>query len=45
MRTGDVGNYSYEGFCIDLLHEMAVLLNFTFEIIEVEDGTYGMEVN
>uniref|UniRef100_A0A915EK41 Uncharacterized protein n=1 Tax=Ditylenchus dipsaci TaxID=166011 RepID=A0A915EK41_9BILA len=34
---------TYEGFCIDLLQEMANTLNFTFEIVEVEDGTYGVE--
>ena len=34
----------YDGFCIDLLIEMSKFLNFTFEIIEVEDGTYGIEV-
>jgi hypothetical protein len=34
----------YDGFCIDLLKEMSQMLNFTFEIIEVEDGAYGVEV-
>uniref|UniRef100_A0A915B0N1 Ionotropic glutamate receptor C-terminal domain-containing protein n=2 Tax=Parascaris univalens TaxID=6257 RepID=A0A915B0N1_PARUN len=33
----------YEGFCIDLLIEMSQILKFTFSIIEVSDGTYGME--
>uniref|UniRef100_A0A1I8ARD8 Glutamate receptor n=1 Tax=Steinernema glaseri TaxID=37863 RepID=A0A1I8ARD8_9BILA len=33
----------YEGFCIDLLVEMANLLKFNFTIIEVVDGTYGIE--
>ncbi len=32
----------YEGYCIDLLREMATLLNFTYDIVEVEDGTYGV---
>lgn len=41
----DSNNLLYEGFCIDLLCEMATILNFTFEIVEVEDGTYGVEVN
>jgi hypothetical protein len=36
---------AYEGFCIDLLKEMAKLLNFTFEVVEVDDGRYGVEVS
>ena len=32
----------YDGFCIDLLIEMSKILNFTFEIFEVEDGAYGV---
>uniref|UniRef100_A0A183CQ11 Glutamate receptor n=1 Tax=Globodera pallida TaxID=36090 RepID=A0A183CQ11_GLOPA len=33
----------FEGFCIDLLKEMAKLLNFTYDIEVVDDGTYGVE--
>ncbi|VDK18555.1 unnamed protein product, partial [Anisakis simplex] len=33
----------YEGFCIDLLIEMSRILKFDFKIIEVLDGTYGIE--
>ncbi|KAL7076498.1 hypothetical protein ACQ4LE_004351 [Meloidogyne hapla] len=33
----------YEGFCIDLLREMAKLLNFTYDLVEVDDGAYGVE--
>lgn len=35
----------YEGFCIDLLKEMAKFLNFTYELVEVDDGAYGVEVS
>ena len=38
-------NLNYEGFCIDLLREMAKLLNFTYELVEVDDGAYGVEVS
>uniref|UniRef100_A0A7E4ZQF5 Glutamate receptor n=1 Tax=Panagrellus redivivus TaxID=6233 RepID=A0A7E4ZQF5_PANRE len=41
MKVDD--GIGYDGFCIDLLIEMSKLLNFTFEIIEVEDGAYGVE--
>ncbi|KAI6226194.1 Glutamate receptor and Ionotropic glutamate receptor domain containing protein [Aphelenchoides fujianensis] len=34
--------FRYDGFCIDLLREMSAILNFTFEIIDVE-GTYGVQ--
>jgi len=37
-------NSIYEGFCIDLIREMAKLLNFTYELVEVDDGAYGVEV-
>ncbi|WKX93524.1 hypothetical protein Q1695_011082 [Nippostrongylus brasiliensis] len=33
----------YEGFCIDLLNEMAAILKFNYTIIEVQDGSYGIE--
>ncbi|KAF8362438.1 glr-4 [Pristionchus pacificus] len=33
----------YEGFCIDLLEEMAKDLEFNYTIVEVVDGTYGIE--
>ncbi|CAB3411013.1 unnamed protein product [Caenorhabditis bovis] len=37
------GENRYEGFCIDLLNEMAKVLKFNYTIIEVQDGTYGIE--
>lgn len=43
MRTDDEDGVKYDGFCIDLLKEMSKVLNFTFEILEVEDGTYGVQ--
>ncbi|KAK6035613.1 hypothetical protein COOONC_26882 [Cooperia oncophora] len=36
-------NNEYEGFCIDLLNEMAAILKFNYTIIEVQDGSYGIE--
>ncbi|CEF59755.1 Ionotropic glutamate receptor domain and Extracellular solute-binding protein, family 3 domain and Glutamate receptor, L-glutamate/glycine-binding domain-containing protein [Strongyloides ratti] len=32
----------YEGFCIDLIKEMSLILNFTWTIYEVKDGAYGV---
>lgn len=37
------GNDRYEGFCIDLLHEIALLKKFNYTIHEVYDNTYGVK--
>ncbi|XP_074836753.1 glutamate receptor ionotropic, kainate 5 isoform X2 [Carettochelys insculpta] len=31
----------YEGFCVDMLHELAQILKFRFQLRLVEDGLYG----
>lgn len=36
-----VGNNRYEGYCIDLIHEISKILEFKYMIKEVEDKTYG----
>ncbi|KAF3834441.1 hypothetical protein F7725_025645 [Dissostichus mawsoni] len=35
------GNDQYEGFCVDMLREMAGILKFSFKIKLVDDGLYG----
>lgn len=35
------GNSRYEGFCIDLLHEIAQIVGFEYTIELVPDGKYG----
>ncbi|XP_026088021.1 glutamate receptor ionotropic, kainate 5-like isoform X2 [Carassius auratus] len=35
------GNDRYEGFCVDMLREMAAMLKFSFRIKLVDDGLYG----
>ena len=35
------GSFSYEGYCIDLLNELARNLKFTYEIYPCPDGLYG----
>ncbi|XP_043850555.1 glutamate receptor ionotropic, kainate 3 isoform X8 [Dromiciops gliroides] len=37
------GNDRFEGYCIDLLKELAHILGFTYEIRLVEDGKYGAQ--
>ena len=37
------GSVSYEGYCIDLLKELARNLKFTYEIYPSPDGLYGAE--
>ncbi|KAL0994606.1 hypothetical protein UPYG_G00124760 [Umbra pygmaea] len=40
------GNERYEGFCVDMLRELAQLLHFSYRLQLVTDGLYGaMEVN
>uniref|UniRef100_UPI0035900637 glutamate receptor ionotropic, kainate 2-like n=1 Tax=Myxine glutinosa TaxID=7769 RepID=UPI0035900637 len=36
------GNDRFEGYCIDLLRQLASILGFTYEIHLVPDGTYGV---
>ncbi|CAH1800080.1 unnamed protein product [Owenia fusiformis] len=43
-KPGDkkfVGNDRYEGFCVDLLAEIAKIVKFTYKIELVPDDTYG----
>ncbi|XP_069580897.1 glutamate receptor ionotropic, kainate 5-like isoform X1 [Brachyistius frenatus] len=35
------GNERYEGFCVDMLRELADILKFSFRIKLVDDGQYG----
>lgn len=35
------GNNQYEGFCVDMLKELADILKFSFKIKLVDDGLYG----
>ncbi|XP_023665820.1 glutamate receptor ionotropic, kainate 5 isoform X1 [Paramormyrops kingsleyae] len=45
MRKGNYqefqGNDQYEGFCVDMLKELADILKFSFRIKLVDDGLYG----
>ncbi|XP_051921872.1 glutamate receptor ionotropic, kainate 3 isoform X2 [Hippocampus zosterae] len=38
-----VGNERFEGFCVDLLKELAGVLGFAYEIRLVPDGKYGSQ--
>ena len=35
------GNQRFEGFCVDLLNELAAILKFNYELYLVADGQYG----
>lgn len=39
---GLTGNDRYEGFCIDLLKEIATMVGFEYRIELVPDGKYGV---
>lgn len=36
------GNDRYEGFCVDMLRELAEILKFKYRIRLVGDGVYGV---
>ena len=36
------GNIVFDGYCIELLHDIKKILNFEYDIYEVKDGTYGV---
>lgn len=40
-----IGNEKYQGFCVDLLEEIAQIVGFQYEIIIVADGRYGAPDN
>ncbi|XP_078383275.1 glutamate receptor ionotropic, kainate 2-like isoform X2 [Oculina patagonica] len=42
-KTHEDGSVTYEGYCIDLLNELARNLKFTYEIYPTPDGMYGAE--
>ena len=46
-ENGEVftGNDRYEGYCIDLMKELADIIGFEYEIREVADDNYGSEVS
>ncbi|XP_038597722.1 glutamate receptor ionotropic, kainate 1-like [Tachyglossus aculeatus] len=37
------GNDRFEGYCLDLLKELANILGFTYEVKLVSDGKYGAQ--
>lgn len=39
------GNNQFEGFAIDLIFELSLLLEFSYTFILEEDGNYGICVN
>ncbi|XP_049819221.1 glutamate receptor ionotropic, kainate 2 isoform X2 [Aethina tumida] len=42
LKPQIVGNDKYEGFCIDLLREIAAMVGFEYRIELVPDGKYGV---
>ena len=40
-EDGPPNNDRYEGFCVDLLHDISEIVGFKYEINLVTDGKYG----
>lgn len=38
------GNDRFEGYSVDLIHEVAKMLDFNFEIYLVHDGNFGTKM-
>ena len=36
------GNTIFDGYCIELLRDIQKILNFEYDIYEVDDKTYGV---
>ena len=43
MMKKHTHTHTYEGYCIDLLNELAKKLHFTYDIYPSPDGLYGSE--
>ena len=43
MNNENDGTFTYKGYCIDLLNELAKKLHFTYDIYLSPDGLYGGE--
>ncbi|XP_075751958.1 glutamate receptor ionotropic, kainate 2 [Rhipicephalus microplus] len=41
-KTSSAGEDRLDGYCVDILRQMALLLGFRFELRLVRDGTYGV---
>ena len=41
--TSKKGNERFEGFCVDLIHELSELLHFRYEFRLCKDGAYGIK--
>ena len=39
-----LGNEQFEGYAVDLLHELSLLYNFKYEILIQEDGSNGQKL-
>ncbi|XP_075750683.1 glutamate receptor ionotropic, kainate 1-like [Rhipicephalus microplus] len=42
LKTSSAGEDRLDGYCVDILRQMALLLGFRFELRLVRDGTYGV---
>ncbi|XP_076458894.1 glutamate receptor ionotropic, kainate 3-like [Babylonia areolata] len=43
QRLDQNGTVRYQGICMDILNELAFRLNFSYVILEPEDGLYGVQ--
>ena len=41
VKKNEDGTVSYEGYCVDLIEELARILKFKYEFYQSPDGKYG----
>ncbi|KAF7269745.1 hypothetical protein GWI33_017263 [Rhynchophorus ferrugineus] len=41
----NTGQYYWTGYCADMSHRIAKVLNFDFEFVEPKSGTFGQKIN
>uniref|UniRef100_A0A182NDI8 Ionotropic glutamate receptor C-terminal domain-containing protein n=1 Tax=Anopheles dirus TaxID=7168 RepID=A0A182NDI8_9DIPT len=42
LRHPATGEPIWEGYCIDFLHELSVVMNFDYDLVAPRNGTFGM---
>ena len=44
-HKGRIGNDRFEGFAVDLMEEVASMLNFKYQLYLVHDGKFGSKLD
>nr|XP_049465632.1 uncharacterized protein LOC120956978 [Anopheles coluzzii]XP_049465633.1 uncharacterized protein LOC120956978 [Anopheles coluzzii] len=42
LRNSTTGEPIWEGYCIDFLHQLSVVMNFDYDLVSPRNGTFGL---